>query len=157
MRLNRRQIRRMILREMKYTVNESIGGVVAIGLAALATVGFSVLDVYIRSKRNSGGNVARPPETGGDPILYEMFGQDDYQLASGKSSTGASGIFGQDNYDASVERDLGRIPRRVGELVQQGKSDHEAVAIALAEDEQEAKRFLQAVSRLQANPVTGIG
>ena len=158
MKLNRRQLRALIAEETN-ALNESVGGAIAIGLTALVAFGFSGLDVYL-SMSNKQKNVARPHDLAGTADLYEMFGMDSYKKPTGTSSVGMSGIIGRDSYSAlegRVEQELGSVPRRVGELIQGGMSNHDAISQALKEDEIEARKFLQAAAKVQRSPVTGLG
>ena len=157
--LNRRQLRRLILKET-IGLNEAVtAGAVVVGLGALATFGFAALQVYLDSynKKGAGSRVYRSHDGRGTIDLFEMFGADEYQQGTGDSSVGMTGVFGQDDFEAKVERDLGTIPRRVGELIQSGMSDHEAISQALKEDEIEAQKFLKAAARIQSSPITGLG
>jgi hypothetical protein len=160
--LNRRQLRHLIIKETS-ELNEAVtAGAIVVGLGALASFGFTALNIYLNSfnKKGVGSNVTRPYDVGGAVDLYEMFGMDDYQKETGESSVGLTGITGSDNFsslEVRVEQELGSIPKRVGELIQSGMSDHEAISLALKEDEIEAQKFLQAAARIQTSPVTGLG
>ena len=139
-------------------IKESLGlGLGVMGLSILAAFGFTALEVFLGKNK---GKVVRPYEVGGDYTgLHEsnMFGSDDYQVGTGKSSVGLTGVMGADSYsEEQIESIFGTVPKRVAQHVQSGKSEAEAVSMALKEDEAEAQKFLKAVADLAYNPVTGI-
>lgn len=155
--LSRIQLRRMLLKETRL-IKESLGlGLGVMGLSILAAFGFTALEAFLGKNKTK---VVRPYEVGGDYTgIHEsaIFGSDDYQVGSGQSSVGLTGIMGAGDYsEEQIENMFGTVPKRVAQHVQSGKSEAEAVSLALKEDEAEAQKFLKAVADLTHSPITGI-